>query len=421
MRTRKVRPGSAALVLGACGALVLSACGGGGSSFGGAAKTQATGPAKLSIMIGSSGAAETNAVEAAAAAWSKKSGNTAKVIVASDLGQQLGQGFAGGTPPDLFYADASRIGDFAKVGNLYAYGDQVKSASFLPSLVTTFTYKDKLQCAPKDYSTLALVINTDLWAAAGLTDADIPKDWAGLETVAKGDVEFRRGRLVIRADRLAYDAPQDLATAKGQVRVVRDNAIYSGSELSLRVQRFEGYFMLPEFEFPRLGAGGRADRLEFLGDARSRALNAEYTSCPRDGPQEPAWVLTARSVSLDLDINEGVAEGALLRFLGLPILALPTLSFPLGDQRRSGWLPPSVNFDNRGGLELGVPYYWDIAPNRDATFAPRIITRRGIALDGEFHHGCDTACCRYEFEIASYFFAGAIKNCSAGIALLTTA
>ena len=68
MRTRKVRPGSAALVLGACGALVLSACGGGGSSFGGAAKTQAAGPAKLSIMIGSSGAAETNAVEAAAAA-----------------------------------------------------------------------------------------------------------------------------------------------------------------------------------------------------------------------------------------------------------------------------------------------------------------------------------------------------------------
>jgi multiple sugar transport system substrate-binding protein len=173
-----------AVALCATGALVLSACGG-GSSFGGDSKAQATGPAKLTIMIGSSGAAETNAVQAAAAAWSKKSGNTATVIVASDLGQQLGQGFAGGTPPDLFYADASRIGDFAKVGNLYAYGDQVKSANFLPSLVKTFTYKDTFQCAPKDYSTLALAINTDMWAAAGLTDADYPKDWAGLETVAK--------------------------------------------------------------------------------------------------------------------------------------------------------------------------------------------------------------------------------------------
>jgi multiple sugar transport system substrate-binding protein len=187
MRSRKTRHGSVALALCACGALALSACGGGGggSSFGGATKSQATGPAKLTIMIGSSGDAETNAVKAAAAAWATKSGNTAEVIVASDLGQQLGQGFAGGTPPDVFYADASRIGDFAKVGNLYAYGDQVKSANFLPSLVKTFTYQDKFQCAPKDYSTLALVINTDLWTAAGLTDADIPTDWAGLETVAK--------------------------------------------------------------------------------------------------------------------------------------------------------------------------------------------------------------------------------------------
>lgn len=232
MRSSKIRPGSVALVLGASGALVLTACGGGGNSFGGAAKTQATGPAKLTIMIGSSGAAETNAVQAAAAAWSKKSGNTAKVIVASDLGQQLGQGFAGGTPPDLFYADASRIGDFAKVGNLYAYGDQVKSARFLPSLVKTFTYKDTLQCAPKDYSTLALAINTDMWAAAGLTDADIPKDWAGLEAVAKkltkgnvtglvigndinrGGVFMRQaGGWVVSADgkTMTADSPENLA------------------------------------------------------------------------------------------------------------------------------------------------------------------------------------------------------------------
>ncbi|MHB8187411.1 MAG: sugar ABC transporter substrate-binding protein [Dermatophilaceae bacterium] len=185
MTSGHIRRGSSALALCATGALVLAACGGGGSSFGGATKSQASGPAKLTIMIGSSGDAETNAVKAAADAWAKKSGNTATVIVASDLGQQLGQGFAGGSPPDVFYADASRIGDFAKAGNLYAYGDQVQSANFLPSLVKTFTYNGKFQCAPKDYSTLALEINTDMWTAAGLTDADIPKDWAGLETVAK--------------------------------------------------------------------------------------------------------------------------------------------------------------------------------------------------------------------------------------------
>ncbi|HET7396969.1 MAG TPA: extracellular solute-binding protein [Intrasporangium sp.] len=174
-----------AIVVAGTAALALSACGGGGFDKGSGAAQQSAGAASLTILIGSSGAAETTAVTAAADAWAKKSGNTAKVVVASDLNQQLGQGFAGGAPPDVFYADAARIGDFAKAGNLYAYGDQVKDAGFLDSLVQTYTVDGKLQCAPKDYSTLALVINTDLWTKAGLTDADLPKDWAGLEAAAK--------------------------------------------------------------------------------------------------------------------------------------------------------------------------------------------------------------------------------------------
>ena len=206
------------------------------------------------------------------------------------------------------------------------------------------------------------------------------------ETVAEGHVEFRRGELSINADRLSYDTPEDLASARGHVRVVHEGAVYSGPELELRVQRFEGYFLEPQYEFTKVGAGGRADRIDFLGETRSRATNASYTSCPRDGPEEPAWVLRARSVSLDLDANEGVAEGAVLRFLGTPILALPTLSFPLTDARKSGWLPPSINIDNRSGIELAVPYYWNIAPNRDATIVPRVLTRRGLGLDTEFRY-----------------------------------
>jgi LPS-assembly protein len=207
-----------------------------------------------------------------------------------------------------------------------------------------------------------------------------------METVAEGAAEFRRGGLVVRADRLAYDAAKDLASAKGQVRVSRDGAVYSGPELQLRVQRFEGWFLQPQFEFTQLGAGGRAERIDFIDSTRSRATAAEYTSCPRDTANEPAWVLRADRVSLDLETNEGIAEGATLRFLGLPILALPTLSFPLSDNRRSGWLPPAFDSDNRSGVEISAPYYWNIAPNRDATFTPRIITRRGLALDTEFRY-----------------------------------
>jgi len=208
----------------------------------------------------------------------------------------------------------------------------------------------------------------------------------GVSAMAEGDVEFRRGGLLINADRFSYDTPTDLARASGKVRVVRDGAVYSGPALELKVQRFEGFFLEPRFDFPLLGAGGRADRIDFADSNRATALNATYTSCPRDGPEAPAWVLKARSVVLDTGINEGRAEGAVLQFLGTPILAWPSLTFPLGDQRKSGWLPPSINIDNRSGVEVAVPYYWNIAPNRDATLVPRIITRRGLGVDAEFRY-----------------------------------
>ena len=207
-----------------------------------------------------------------------------------------------------------------------------------------------------------------------------------LEAIAEGDVEFRQGGTVISADRLIYEQADDLATARGHVRIEREGTRFSGPELQLRVQRVEGYFLEPEFEFTQLGAGGRAERVDFLGNARASATNALYTSCPRDGSGDPDWVLEARRVDFDFEGNEGYAEGAVLRFLGVPILALPSLSFPLNDARKSGWLPPSVNLDSSSGFELSVPYYLNIAPNRDATIVPRVLTRRGFGVQGEFRY-----------------------------------
>ncbi len=211
-----------------------------------------------------------------------------------------------------------------------------------------------------------------------------------LETIAQGDVELRRGALTVLADWLSYEQAEDVAWARGHVQVRNPTGIYTGPELRVQVQRFEGYFLRPTYEFPRVKAGGRADRIDFLDSSRSVAYGAWYTSCPRDDPGggagDPAWVLRTDRIRLDLDANEGIAEGAVLRFLGVPILALPTLSFPLTEDRKSGWLPPSVNLDNRSGLNLAVPYYWNIAPNRDATLTPHLITKRGLGLDTEFRY-----------------------------------
>ena len=79
-----------------------------------------------------------------------------------------------------------------------------------------------------------------------------------LETVAEGNVEFRRGGVVIRSDRLTYEQPEDLAIARGNVRISRDGNRYSGPELQLKIQRFEGFFLNPTYYFARTGAGGTA-------------------------------------------------------------------------------------------------------------------------------------------------------------------
>ena len=144
-----------------------------------------SGDQSLTMLIGSSGDAETAAVQAAADAWGEDSGVTVDVVAASDLGQQLSQGFAGDDAPDLFYMAWDQFATYASNGYLEDYASNLSNAGdFYPTLVDTFTYEDQFVCAPKDFSTLGLIINTDLWAAAGLTDADVPTDWDSLEAAA---------------------------------------------------------------------------------------------------------------------------------------------------------------------------------------------------------------------------------------------
>ncbi|WP_454294998.1 hypothetical protein [Salana multivorans] len=181
-------------------ALVLAACGGSGFDDGEETATDAAtdttettedgggaaSGAGLEILIASSGEAETKAVEDAVAAWSETSGTEAEVRVASDLNQELAQGFAANSAPDIFYVGTEAFAGLAANGSIQPYVDQLaNSGDFYPTLIESFTYDGTPYCAPKDFSTLALVINDDLWSAAGLTEADYPTDWAGLQSVAE--------------------------------------------------------------------------------------------------------------------------------------------------------------------------------------------------------------------------------------------
>lgn len=209
-----------------------------------------------------------------------------------------------------------------------------------------------------------------------------------LETLVEGAAELRKGDTVIRADRLEYYQPDDLARARGNVRINRAGNVFEGPLLELRVDAFEGFFNEPRYRFLRNDAYGQADRVDFIDDQRTVIRNATYTTCQReDYPGwAPDWILRANSIRLDQEEETGQASGAVLTFKGLPVLPVPGLTFPLSDKRKSGFLPPTIGLDNLNGFEYRQPYYWNIAPNRDLTLYPTLMVKRGLDAGAEFRY-----------------------------------
>ncbi|MEO5672917.1 MAG: LPS assembly protein LptD, partial [Ramlibacter sp.] len=209
-----------------------------------------------------------------------------------------------------------------------------------------------------------------------------------LETVVEGDAQLRRGDTVIRADRLEYNQPDDLAKARGNVRINRAGNVYEGPLLELKVDAFEGFFNEPRYRFLKNDAYGEAERVDFIDDKRAIIRKATYTTCQRrPGPSWlPDWIVRAGSIKIDNEEETGQASDAVLSFMGVPILPVPELSFPLTDKRKSGLLPPTIGLGNLNGAEFSLPYYWNIAPNRDATFYPTLMSKRGVDLGAEFRY-----------------------------------
>ena len=209
-----------------------------------------------------------------------------------------------------------------------------------------------------------------------------------LDTLINGNAELRRADTVIRADRIEYYQPDDLAKARGNVHINRRGNTYEGPLLELKVDAFEGFFNQPRYRFLKNDAYGEADRADFIDSKRAIIQNASYSTCQRrPGPSWlPDWVLRAASLDIDEETDIGVAKGAVMTFKGISSPAFPEVSFPLSDKRKSGWLPPVFGLDSVGGMQYAQSYYWDIAPNRDATFTPTVMSKRGVKLDTEFRY-----------------------------------
>jgi LPS-assembly protein len=209
-----------------------------------------------------------------------------------------------------------------------------------------------------------------------------------LDLVVEGEASIRKPGVSIQAGRLSFDQSQDVVEATGQVRLNRPGSVLTGPKLTLQIDSFQGTLTQPTFELYKSGAYGQAAQIDFVDDQRAIVREASYTTCRRTpGPEWlPAWVLKATRLNLDEEESTVRAEGVQLRFQDVPVLGIPAVTFPMTSERKSGLLPPVVGITTNNGLELAQPYYFDIAPNRDATVTTHLMSKRGVAVDTEFRY-----------------------------------
>jgi multiple sugar transport system substrate-binding protein len=266
-------------------AVVSTACSasnGFGSPAASGAATATPNKSALTLMFGSSGTAETAAVQQAATAFTRQSGIPVQVIPASNLTQQVAQGFSGGTPPNVFYLDPGTFQNYAKDGVLDPYPSSLPNAGdFASALTQAFTYKSTFTCEPKDASTLALYINTTDWQHAGLGTP--PSSWSQLEADAKKLTTGGRAGLTIDQthsgiDEFFYQNGGAVTNAAG-TKVVLDSSQNVAALTFLKGMLNQGIMRFPS----QVGAGfsGQAfgenkAAMDIIGNWENGELQADY-------------------------------------------------------------------------------------------------------------------------------------------------
>lgn len=200
---------------------------------------------------------------------------------------------------------------------------------------------------------------------------------------ARGAVRIRTRGKSVAADWLFYDQRTDEVEAAGNVRIEQGGDVVEGTRLKLNVETDRGFMQQPRYRLAEQNARGDAREFFFTGKDRYRAERASYTTC---GPGQDDWFIRARDLDIDKTTDIGTARGASVEFLNTTILYTPWIDFSLSQARKSGFLAPTIATSGKSGPEFSLPYYWNIAPHRDATITPHVLGKRGVMLGGEFRY-----------------------------------
>ena len=200
-----------------------------------------------------------------------------------------------------------------------------------------------------------------------------------LET--KERVEVRQGKRHLSAEELTIDGEDRSMKVNGSVEYRDPQLVVRGDAGSLQNDQVD--FQGAQFELPERSARGAAKSLSVNRSGILHLDGVRYTTCPED---DTDWEIKADRVSIDTARSVGTAHDARVEFLGVPIMRLPVITFPVGDARKSGVLFPRFGSTSSSGFELGVPYYLNLAPNQDLTLTPTWYSKRGVDMAGDYRY-----------------------------------
>ncbi|MCL5426929.1 MAG: LPS-assembly protein LptD [Gammaproteobacteria bacterium] len=202
------------------------------------------------------------------------------------------------------------------------------------------------------------------------------------EALLRGDVVLRRGNEELEAERIFLPADRQQVDAEGNIALRDGLSLIRGDQAMLRLNEDRATLGNSQFVLYEQHLRGQAGQLEQTGESQYRLQDASFTTCD---PGANSWQLVSSDIQLDQASGFGTARHARLHVKDIPVFYWPWLRFPIDDRRHTGLLSPSIGF-SADGLDYAQPFYWNIAPNHDATITPRWMTDRGLLMNGEYRY-----------------------------------
>ena len=198
----------------------------------------------------------------------------------------------------------------------------------------------------------------------------------------EGNVQLKQSNQILNAAEADYFEDEDQIHARGSIHFITEKQVIIGDSAKVNMDTDTAEIENPEFWLLQSHLRGEADSVDIHKQTSMTLKNVKFTSCDK-GDED--WVLRASELQLNHEENEGIAYHARIEFMNVPFIYLPYLSFPL-QGRKTGFLVPSIGDSTSSGTEISIPYYFNIAPNHDATFTPKHLEKRGLQYIGEYRY-----------------------------------